>query len=224
MCGHAAMDLSEGHESNTIAYVLPDKTIPRKEVSEHSILPVPQGLPDAEHVPPESFSENDILPLYDEYRPRLYRYMRSMQLGPEEAEEIVQETFMRLTIEFRKGGELENVRGWIVRVAHNLAVNLLKKENGRIVDADSRPAEMRNLVDPSSGPEETYSKQERSRLMHLTLSGIKPQHRQCFQMRAQGLTYKEIGLAMGISGQRAALLVKQVGVRLAATCGCENVR
>jgi RNA polymerase sigma-70 factor (ECF subfamily) len=224
MCGQAVTDLSEGHKSIAITHVSPSKTLQLEEVSEHSVLPVPQELTDAEHAGSESFGEKDILPLYDEYRPRLYRYMRSMQLGPEQAEEIVQETFMRLTMQFRKGGELENVRGWIVRVAHNLAVNLLKKESGRIVDADSRLSEMRNLVDPSSGPEETYSRQERLKLMHIVLSSLKPQHRQCFQMRAQGLTYKEIGLAMGISGQRAALLVKQVGVRLAATCGCENVR
>jgi hypothetical protein len=55
-----------------------------------------------------------ILALYGEYRSRIYCYLRSMQLRHEEAEEIVQETFMRLTMEFLKETEIENMPGWIV--------------------------------------------------------------------------------------------------------------
>ena len=44
-----------------------------------------------------------ILALYDEYRPRLLRYMRSMHLKHDSAEEVIQETFMRLTMELLKG-------------------------------------------------------------------------------------------------------------------------
>ena len=53
--------------------------------------------------------------------------------------------------------------------------------------------------------------------------GFHVQHQQsfvdaCAEMRAQGLRYKDIGLAFGISEQRVAFIVKQVTVRLAAAC------
>ncbi len=163
-----------------------------------------------------------ILALYDEYRPRLYRYMRSMQLGREHAEEIIQETFMRLTMVLRRDSKIENVQGWIVRVAHNLAINVLKKERAPAVSEETHNLLMRNQADPALSPEESYSKTEQARLMQTVLSSLKAKHRQCFQMRAQGFPYKDIGIALGFSEQRAAFVVKQVAVRLAAACGLQN--
>ncbi|HEY1742003.1 MAG TPA: sigma-70 family RNA polymerase sigma factor [Granulicella sp.] len=163
-----------------------------------------------------------ILALYDEYRPRLYRYMQSMQLGRDHADEVIQETFMRLTMELLKENKIENVQGWIVRVAHNLAINVLKKERGTVVNDEARSFVMENRADPALSPEETYANKEQFKLMRTVLSSLKPQHRQCFQMRAQGFPYKDIGLALGFSEQRAAFVVKQVAVRLAAVYGLRN--
>jgi RNA polymerase sigma-70 factor (ECF subfamily) len=163
-----------------------------------------------------------ILALYDEYRPRLYRYMQSMQLGRDHADEVIQETFMRLTMELLKENKIENVQGWIVRVAHNLAINVLKKERGTAVNDEARSFVMENRADPALSPEETYANKEQFKLMRTVLSSLKPQHRQCFQMRAQGFPYKDIGLALGFSEQRAAFVVKQVAVRLAAVYGLRN--
>jgi RNA polymerase sigma-70 factor (ECF subfamily) len=160
-----------------------------------------------------------ILALYDEFRPRLFRYMRSMRLGRDQADEVVQETFMRLTAEMLKEARIENVQGWIVRVAHNLAIDLLKKEQGPVFASESAAFLIENRADPSLSPEDAYSEKERTRRMASALSSLNPQHRQCFQMRAQGLRYREIGRALGISEQRAAFVVKQAAVRLAEMCG-----
>jgi RNA polymerase sigma-70 factor, ECF subfamily len=173
----------------------------------------------------EKLNESDtdprtkILTLYDEFRPRLFRYMRSLHLAQDQADEVSQETFMRLTAELLKKAHIENVPGWIVRVAHNLAIDLLKREQGPVITSESAEFLIGNRVDPSLNPEDAYAKKEQSRRMTNALSTLNPQHRQCFQMRAQGLRYRDIGLALGISEQRAAFVVKQVAVRLAAICG-----
>jgi RNA polymerase sigma-70 factor (ECF subfamily) len=163
--------------------------------------------------------EKVLLALYDEYRPRLYRYLRSMKLRREQAEEIVQETFMRLTMEMLKESEVGNMQGWIVRVAHNLAVNLLKKNRGPVLTEETQNRLLLNRADTALTPEESFSEQEQAARIREALSKLKPMHRECFQMRAQGFRYKDIGMALGISEQRAGLLVKQVAVRLAAICG-----
>lgn len=164
-------------------------------------------------------AQEKILALYDEYRPRLLRYIRSMQLRRDLAEEVIQETFMRLTMELIRENSIENAQGWIVRVAHNLAVNLLKRENHAFLAADAPAFSLENQADPSLGPDEAYSQNEQVRRMKSALSTLKPKHRQCFEMRVQGFAYKDISMALGISEQRAAFVVKQVAVRLAAICG-----
>jgi len=164
-------------------------------------------------------AQQRILTLYDEYRPRLYLYLRSMSLGRDWAEEVIQETFMRLTAKLLQKDDIENVQGWVVRVAHNLAMDVFKKERGEVGADESIAFLIKNRADPSLSPEEAYSKNEQSTQMRLALMALKPQQRECFQMRAHGFRYKEIGLALGISEQRAAFVVKQVAVRLAAICG-----
>jgi RNA polymerase sigma-70 factor (ECF subfamily) len=160
-----------------------------------------------------------ILALYDEYRPRLFRYLRSMKLYREQAEEIIQEAFMRLTTQLLKKDNIENVQGWIVRVVHNLAVDALKKSGRDAAATSGGTLAIENRADPALSPEESFLKKERIRRMDLALSTFNPRQRECFHMRAQGFRYKDIGLALGISEQRAALVVKQVAVRLAAICG-----
>lgn len=189
----------------------------------------PQGfeacIPSAEkeqEIPQQRQSSDpreQILALYDEYRPRLFRYMRSMHLGRDRADEVIQETFMRFTAKILEGSDIENVQGWIVRVAHNLALDLLKEERKAAAPSESITFVIENRVDPALSPEEAYSNKERIQRMESTLSSLKPQQRQCFQLRAQGFRYKDIGLALGVSEQRAAFIVRQVAVHLAAACG-----
>jgi RNA polymerase sigma-70 factor, ECF subfamily len=160
-----------------------------------------------------------ILALYDEYRPRLFRYIRSMNLNQDQAEEVIQETFMRLTTELLQENDIENVQGWIVRVAHNLAVDALKKKNRRAAKTPEIASVLEDRIDPASSPEDAYLKKEQISRIEIVLSTINPQQRHCFHLRVQGFRYKDIGLALGISEQRAAFIVKKVSVRLAAHFG-----
>jgi len=171
------------------------------------------------HVEVCSDPRQRILALYDEYRPRLFRYLRSMHIRDDLAEEVIQETFMRLTKEMiSKRNDIANIQGWIVRVARNLAVDLLRKRNESVIVSNSVPFVLENCPDTASSPEELYSKKERTRKMETALCNLRPLHRQCFQMRVRGFGYKDIGVAIGISEQRAAFIVKQAAVHLAAAC------
>ena len=162
--------------------------------------------------------QRQILALYDEYRPRLFRYLHSLNLERDPAEEIIQETFMRLAIELPKKGGMENVQGWIVRVAHNLAMKALKDSKRDAANSDNSLV-LKNYADPRLSPEEACMKEDRIRRMETALASFSPVSRQCFQMRAQGFRYRDIALALGISEQRVAFVVKQATMRLAAICG-----
>lgn len=167
----------------------------------------------------DSVFKERILALYDEYRPRLFRYIRSMNLSQDQAEEVVQETFLRLTTQLMQENNIENVQGWIVRVAHNFAVDLLKRNDRDYAGKSDNTLVLERCVDPTPNPEEAYFKKERIKRMQTALSTLNPQHRQCFDLRVRGFRYKDIGITFGISEQRAAFIVKQVTVRLASICG-----
>jgi len=163
--------------------------------------------------------EQQILALYREYRPRLFRYLHSLNLKRDPAEEVIQETFMRLTVELEKKGSMENVQGWVVRVAHNLAMKARKDGARDAVNGSDSPLALKNYADPGLSPEETYLKNERISRMETALSSFSALNQQCFHMRVQGFRYKDIAMALGISEQRVAFVVKQVAMRLAAICG-----
>ena len=55
-------------------------------------------------------------------RAPLLRYLLSMGLSLAVGEEIVQEVFLSLFQHLRQGKSRENLRGWIFRVGHNLAL------------------------------------------------------------------------------------------------------
>jgi RNA polymerase sigma-70 factor, ECF subfamily len=149
----------------------------------------------------------------------MLRYVHSMYLNRDAAEELVQETFMRLTTELVEERDIENLHGWITRVTHNLAVDFIKKKEkdaDRLTDLSAVDHE--TLVDPAATPDETYRRKEQLRRLEIALLTLNPQQRQCFNLRTQGFRYKDIADALGISEQRAAIVVKQVAIRLAALC------
>jgi RNA polymerase sigma factor (sigma-70 family) len=168
-------------------------------------------------------TREQILSLYRESRPRLFGYIRSLHLKHDQIEEVIQETFLRLATELVRGTDIENVQGWLMRVAHNLAVDVLKRrERDATQITDLSSVEVETFVDPKAGPYETYQMEEKVRRMETALSVLNPQQRECFNMRVQGFRYKDIGHVLGISEQRAAIVLKQVAVRLAAVCSEEE--
>jgi RNA polymerase sigma-70 factor (ECF subfamily) len=169
------------------------------------------------YLEPDGNVHEQVLSLYKEYRPNLYAYVRSQYLSPDEAEDVIQETFLRLANKLLLKVKIENIRGWVVHVAHHLAVDVIRRRDrdaARISHVSD--FEFENFKAQGADPEGALLEREQQQEIELALSRLTPQQRQCFQMRAEGFRYKDIGTALGISEQRAQLVVKQVTIRLAA--------
>src|ERR1700726_5321136 len=61
--------------------------------------------------------------LYRELRKPLLRYLVSLGLSSDEAQDGVQDAFVSLQRHLASGGSQENIRSWVFRVAHNQARN-----------------------------------------------------------------------------------------------------
>jgi hypothetical protein len=66
--------------------------------------------------------EQETISLFEHFRNPLLRYLSSFRLGPPDGEEVVQEVFLSLFQHLQSGKSRENLRGWLFRVDHNLAL------------------------------------------------------------------------------------------------------
>jgi len=158
-------------------------------------LPVVLGAEKAER---PSELELEVMELFDAYRVRLLGYVSAFGLTGHDGEEVVQEVFLALFSHLRMGKSRRNLRGWIFRVAHNLALKQRMAErrwNGRV--ETERDAE--TVPDAEMNPEERLISNQRQGRLLAVVSALPEQDRLCFRLRAEGLRYREIAEVLGIS-------------------------
>ncbi|HEY0163475.1 MAG TPA: RNA polymerase sigma factor [Edaphobacter sp.] len=140
--------------------------------------------------------EEEVLSFYDLFQTRLLRYAVSLGLKTQDAEDIIQEVFLALFRHLQLGRSRENLRGWIFRVTHNLA--LKRRIRYRREDlADEGGHDL--LASSLTNPEEELLFSERQTRLRRAFSALPEADRLCLQLRAEGLKYREIADVLGIS-------------------------
>jgi RNA polymerase sigma-70 factor (ECF subfamily) len=90
--------------------------------------------------------------LLAELRPRLHRYCARMTGSVIDGEDVLQETLVKAIEAFPHTGPLANVEGWLFRIAHNAALDFLRRRARRegIQDGDEA---LETIADPDSAIE-----------------------------------------------------------------------
>jgi RNA polymerase sigma-70 factor (ECF subfamily) len=141
--------------------------------------------------------EQQVLALFDTTAPSLLRYVQSFGLPRDETEDVVQEAFLALFYHLRIGRPRTNLRGWLFKVAHNLALRQRKRRKRRDEPNDVEQIELH--VDPKPDPEVRLALTERARRLRSVFRALSSLDRQCLFLRAEGLRYREIAATLGIS-------------------------
>jgi RNA polymerase sigma-70 factor, ECF subfamily len=117
------------------------------------------------------------LALVDDVRPELHRYCARMTGSIADGEDIVQDTLARAYYELSELKELPALRSWLFRIAHNRALDYLRRKQLRM----SEPLEV--AVDiPADNEFEPDSKFARDEAVHAALSRfveLPPAQRSC---------------------------------------------
>src|SRR5579863_7073236 len=140
------------------------------------------------------------------------RYLVSLGLRHQVASDITQESFLRLYRHLRSNGREENLRGWVFRVAHNLAMNELVRAGA----AEPETADTRR--DPRADPEQTLLDRERMDRLEAAIRTLPRRQQECLHLRAEGLRYREIAQVLGIRISSAAESVQRALDTLARIC------
>lgn len=158
------------------------------------------SAPQAVDRPVDSKVQEKTIDLFDELSVPVFRYLCCLGAGADEADDIVQETFLRLYTHLQQSGQNKNLRGWIFRVAHNIAANGWKSRKRLVaIDDEQWKAFVDSSADLTPNAEESLLWKEKWERLHDALSTLSPQQAQCIHLRAEGLRYREIAECLGVT-------------------------
>jgi len=155
--------------------------------------------------------------LVDRYTPLVYRVARVITGVPEDAEEIVQETFLRAFKHLAQFSiEKASFKTWLLAIARNQSINVfsaLKRKAARFLyefEADAsrrKPHENPHAVDYRDAESLLSTKQEYARLQ-AALQELPQRQRTALMLKTQeGLSYEEIARIMNSSSSAVESLI-----------------
>jgi len=146
-------------------------------------------------------SQRDIVArMFERFRPPLLRYLTDLLSRRDEAEDLVQETYLRLMQV--ESIETARVRALIFKVATNLAYDRFRQRRARGPHGDDSVLADVPAHDPV--PERIVALEQGVAIVKRTLLELKPRCRQVFLLRTTAeLGYEEIAARLGISKRTA---------------------
>jgi RNA polymerase sigma-70 factor (ECF subfamily) len=157
-----------------------------------------------------------VLALFEQLHVPVFRYLLRKTRDSGQAEDITQETFLRLFRHLRKDRLLENPKAWLFTVASNLAVDA-KRIESHIKDLDEttwgKIAESRSGL--QTDPEKLMLQRERLDRLHTAVLNLTRLQRECLHLRAEGLRYREIAGLLEISPSTVMDAVRRATLKLA---------
>ena len=154
----------------------------------------------ARGVDPSMSARSDVVErLFTAHRTALLQYLTRLLHSSEDAEEIVQETYIRL-LKLEDLGHLDSeVRRFLFRIATNLARDRFRQRKARAHDAHV-PFDMLELEGSSEAPEEIVDWDAGMVVLKQALLDLPPRHRQVFLLHVtENMSYRTIAKHLGVS-------------------------
>jgi RNA polymerase sigma-70 factor (ECF subfamily) len=133
--------------------------------------------------------------LYVEARDDVFRYLLAMGVLPAHAQDLAQESFLRLYQRLAEGEPIREPRAWIFRVAHNLGLNARARDRAfESFDESAHAA----IPERELGLEQGLIGRERMARVQRAVASLSAQQKQVLELRASGLRYRQIAATMGV--------------------------
>ena len=141
----------------------------------------------------------DILPLKD----GLYRLALRLTMNKEEAEDIVQETLLKVWKRRERWQEIENIEGFAMTICHNLSLDHLRRMNNQLVSLEDNPMEH---ADKALSPFGNTMIHDRVAMVREIINHLPEKQRACVQLRdIEGKAYKDIAAILNISEEQVKI-------------------
>ena len=136
--------------------------------------------------------------LFNRYVPLLQPYLLDMLKSSQAAEDVIQNTFMRIWLLRDKLDSIEFPKTWITRIAINECLNMLRRKQTERKVLDKL---QENEPYPTGVETDTQYHQTKE-LVQQAINRLSPQRRKIYELsRLQGKSVAEIAEELGISVQ-----------------------
>lgn len=143
--------------------------------------------------------------LVSRYESKIFRLARNITSNHEDAEEVIQDAFVKAfhsSATFRGDSRFYS---WLVRIVVNEALMKIRRRRFKEVSIDQAKGSDSEIIpiepkDWGPNPEERYSQEELRRILDSSITKLGPKYRIAFQLRhVEGLTTDETARALGLS-------------------------
>lgn len=149
-----------------------------------------------------------LLALYEGHRAQIQRFLRARTRDPAEAEDILQELWIR--VRESRTGPIANARAYLFQMANNLALDRLRERRRRAAREQSwiehvyatapGPGGELQAIDPDKLPEEQLVDAEERRQLEAAIAALPEGARRAFCLhKVDGLSHAQVAARLGIS-------------------------
>jgi len=174
-------------------------------------LPGARGFPKAGALTDAELVERALAGAEDGYRGLVTRYQRpvynllvQMLRNPALAEELAQDTFLRAFSRLGTYDARYRFINWILRIAHNLAVDALRRRSVSELSADDPnspevAARVTNAADPEADAGSEAERRQLARALDAALARLRPEYRRLVILRYhEDLSHDDISAVTGL--------------------------
>lgn len=141
--------------------------------------------------------QHDILPLKNE----LYRLALRITLSREEAEDIVQDTMIKVWNNRERWQEIESIEAYCLTICRNLALDALKKKDNQHDSIEDKEIPTSSLY--AQNLQENIIQRDYVQIVRTLIDELPEKQRSCIQLRDfEGKTYREIAAILGITEEQ----------------------
>jgi RNA polymerase sigma-70 factor (ECF subfamily) len=145
--------------------------------------------------------QHEIERLYDGHAPSLFAFLLNFTRDENDTRDLLQEIFIKIAREPALLKNVQNERAFLIRLAHNMAIDLIRRRDTRERTKENFAAEAISIFAPANDPDEEYFRQELS----VALEDLPEDQRAVVHLKLwEELTFEEIAGALEISPNTAA--------------------
>ena len=128
----------------------------------------------------------------------LYRFALRITLNHEDAEDVVQDTLIKVWNRRERWQEIESMEAFCLTICRNLALDRIRRKDQANTTLDE--TELSGQQDTASDPYEKMQLRDRIEQVRKLIDTLPEKQRSCMQLRDfEGRSYKEIAQILNIS-------------------------
>lgn len=155
------------------------------------------------------------------YEVRIYSYAYHALGNREDAQEITQETFIKLWKALPEFREEASLSTYLMRIVKNACLDFLRRKKEEVLPLNELSADGeeydRGLTDndPEHNPQEAFDRQERIQIVRRAIASLPDEAREILLLREfQGFSYSEIGQILDLEEGTVRSRLSRARIRL----------